>query len=155
MTGKRDAHNDHARSKCERCAADIAAAERRGIERAAKWLEDNLGEWAGLAAMRAALLPASQATGGEACKLPLPHDCDRAAHAAPPVVQQPKCDTTTGPCACGAWHEAPAVQRPVEAMQPAGARCFACQGKGKLTRIVARKPVKIECPRCSGTGEEP
>jgi hypothetical protein len=98
----------------------IAAAEARGIERAAKWLE---GRGAYIDARRAqelrrALLPSQEAaTGwqGPASRVfrefvssefgdETLREMDKAkAEAAPPAVQS-KCDTTAGPCACGAWH---------------------------------------------------
>ena len=68
---------------------------------------------------------------------------------APSLAQDPR---ATCVHSCHVPHAAPQPQR--AAMEPAGARCFACSGTGTVRKIRARRLIGERCPRCQGTGSE-
>ena|SRR5688572_27422817 len=128
----------------------IVAAERRGIERAAKWVNDEEDRYDIADRMLAALLPPApqvacvcgeswkpgthrqdgpclapkEASGGELAW----HECGR-------------CPESRGPCTCAP----PAVQRPV---------CVYCTDGVRKT-VFARSIRLKKCEKCNGTGRKP
>lgn len=62
--------------------------------------------------------------------------CGEDTPAAPPT---PRCDTTKGPCACGAWHSAAPVQGEATCVD-----CEWCKGSGRI--------LSKHCPACGGSG---